>query len=114
MDSFCLVMKWEYTYDKEGTWFDTDSGQERYDLTEGAAYALPHIRKKSVEICSVMAENDTVKAEIYVDYHTLTVSNDGKPVVAYASDSYSVAGDSVHQSLCLTFTVEACNGNCQK
>lgn len=104
---YCLVMKWDYTYDKESTWFDKESGKETYDLTEGASYPLPHIRKKCMEIRSVTTQGDSVCAEIYLDYHTVTVSNDGEPVIAYASDSYSVAGDSVHQSLTVSFTIEA-------
>ena len=105
MNQYCLIMKWDYTYDKEGTWFDEDSGKEIYDLTEGASYPLPHIRKKQMELRSVSAQGDSVNAEIYLDYHTVTVSNDGAPVIAHASDSYSVAGDSVHQSLTLAFTI---------
>ena len=106
MENFCLIMKWDYNYDKESTWFDEDSGKETYELTEGASYPLPHIRNKSLEISSVTVERELVKAEIYVDHATVTVCSDGKPVVAHASDSYSVAGDSVHQSLKLSFTLE--------
>ena len=106
MDAYCLVMNWDYEYDKEGTWFDHESGKEVYELKEGASYSLPHIWRKSLEIRSVVTEGDTVKAEIYVDYHTVTVSNDGQPVVTNASYSYSAAGDSVSQSLALTLTIE--------
>lgn len=106
MDKYCLKMKWDYTYDKEGTWFDNDSGHEIYDLSEGAAYPLPHISEKCVEIQSVSIDGDTVRAELYVDHHTVEVLNDGNTVTAYASDSYSVAGDSVDQSLTLIFTIE--------
>jgi len=48
-----LVMKWDYKYDKESTWFDEDSGEEQYELKEGASYTLPHIKEKSLEIRSV-------------------------------------------------------------
>ena len=106
MDNRLLVMKWDYEYDKEGTWFDQDKGEERFDLKEGSAYPLPHISKKNVEVRAVTQEGDTVKAELYVDYRTVTVSDDGVPVVAHASNSYSVCGDSVSQSLVLTFTIE--------
>ena len=41
MEKHLLVMKWDYEYDKESTWFDEDSGEERYELTEGAEYPLP-------------------------------------------------------------------------
>ena len=54
----------------------------------------------------MVTESDTVQADIYVDYHTVTVFNDGKPVVTHASHSYSAAGDSVSQSLTLTLTIE--------
>ena len=106
MNKYCLKMKWDYTYDKEGTWFDNDSGHEIYDLVEGAAYPLPHISKKCVEIQSVSIEGDTVRAVLYVDYHTVDVRSDGDPAVASAYHSYCAAGDSVHQSLSLTFTIE--------
>ena len=105
MNKRFLVMKWNYTYDKESTWFDEDSGEEQYELEEGAVYALPHIRKR-LEICSVTVGDDFVRAEIYVDYKTYTVCSDGDPVVGDASDDYSVAGDSVHQSLSMKFTVK--------
>lgn len=106
MVKYCLKMKWEYTYDKEGTWFDRDSGQETYDLVEGADYPLPHIREKCIEIESVSIEGDTVCVGLCVDHHTVNVLNDGNPVAANASDSYCVAGDCVDQSLSLTFTIE--------
>lgn len=54
------------TCDKESTWFDEDSGENQYDLVEGASYKLPHISNKSLEICSLMADGDLIKAEIYV------------------------------------------------
>lgn len=101
-----LVMKWNYEYDKESTWFDEDSGEERYELTEGAEYPLPHEEKLKVEIRSVIKEGDTVRAEVYVDHHTFTVTSGGEPAETHASNSYSVAGDSVHESWCLRFTLE--------
>ena len=94
-----LVMKWYYKYDKENTWFDEDSGENQYELSEGALYKLPHISDKSLEIRSVAAEGDLVKAEIYVDHETYTVCNNGESVVAFAYDDYMVAGDSVSQTL---------------
>ena len=97
--AFCLIMKWDYKYDKESTWFDEDHGENEYELIEGASYKLPHISDKSLEIRSVMAEGDVVKAEIYVDHATYTVCNSGEPTVAYAHDDYMVAGDSVSQTL---------------
>ena len=106
MNNYQLVMKWDYEYDKESTWFDEDSGEQRYELTEGAEYPLPHEDKIKVEIRSVIQEGDTVKAEVYVDHHTVTVVSGEEPVIAHASNSYSVAGDSVHESWCLKFTIE--------
>ena len=41
MDKHLLVMKWDYKYDKESTWFDEDSGENQYELIEGASYKLP-------------------------------------------------------------------------
>ena len=101
-----LVMKWEYTYDKEGTWFDNDSGTETYDLVQGASYILPHLSKKSLEIVSVTKEADTIKATIYVDYSTVEVSSDSDGTEAHASYSYCVAGDCVFQSLKMLLTIE--------
>ena len=99
MDKHLLVMKWDYKYDKESTWFDEDSGENQYDLIEGASYKLPHISDKCLEIRSVTVDGDTVKAEIYVDHEAYTVCNSGEWVVAFAHDDYMVAGDSVSQTL---------------
>ena len=106
MNNYRLVMKWSYEYNKESTWFDEDSGEQRYELTEGAEYPLPHEDKIKVEIRSVTQEGDTIKVEVYVDHHTVTVTSGGEPVIAHASNSYSVAGDSVHESWCLKFTIQ--------
>lgn len=103
---YCLTVKWSYEYNKEGTWFDDDSGEERYALTEGACYPLPHINKKSLCIRKVNNSNDTVRAELYVDYKTVTLCGVGKPQTVHVSDSYSVCGDCVSQSLCLNITIE--------
>ncbi len=105
MDKHLLVMKWDYKYDKESTWFDEDSGENEYELIEGASYKLPHISDKSLEIRSVIAEGDVVKAEIYVDHETYTVCSGEESVVAFAHDDYMVAGDSVSQTLCMKFAV---------
>ena len=101
-----LVMKWDYKYDKESTWFDEDSGEEQYELKEGASYTLPHIKEKSLEIRSVKTEGDLIHVEIYVDHNTYTVCENGAPVVGHADYDYSVAGDSVSQSLCMKFTIQ--------
>ena len=105
MNKYYLIMKWDYKYDKESTWFDEDSGKNEYELSEGASYKLPHISDKSLEIRSVKAEGDLIKAEIYVDHETYTVCNNGENVVAFAHDDYMVAGDSVSQTLCMKFAV---------
>ena len=106
MDTYLLFMKWDYKYDKESTWFDEDSGENQYDLIAGASYKLPHISDKSLEIRSITAEGDLVKAEIYVDHKTYTVSNNGESVVAFAYDDYMVAGDSVSQTLRMELTIK--------
>ena len=106
MDKHFLIMKWDYNYDKEGTWFDEDSGEEQYELKEGSVYTLPHIGKKSLEIRSVTAEGDIIKAEVYVDYRTYTVYSNGDCVVGHADYSYSAGGDSVSQSLCMKFSIK--------
>jgi len=99
-------MKWDYEYDKESTWFNEDSGEERYELSEGAAYPLPHEDSIKVVIESVVNDGDNVKAEVYVDHHTVNVVSGQEPAVTHASNSYSVCGDSVHESWYLKFTVE--------
>ena len=106
MQEYVLLVKWDYTYDKESTWYDTDAGEERYALQEGASYPLPHIRKKSLDIRSLTQVGEGVCAEIYTDYQTVRVCSDRAPVTVHVSDSYSVAGDSVHQSLCLAIQIE--------
>jgi len=105
MEKRVLIMQWDYTYDKESTWFDEDHGQEEYELKEGAVYPLPHIREKSLEIRSVTAEDGVVRAEVYTDCKTYMVVSGEAPVTAYASYSYSAAGDSVSQSLCLKLSI---------
>ncbi len=106
MKEHYLVMKWYYKYDKESTWFDEDDGENQYDLIEGASYKLPHISNKTIEISSVTAEGDLVKAEICVDHATYTACNRGESVVAYAHDDYMVAGDSVSQTLRMELTIK--------
>ena len=106
MDKHLLVMKWDYKYDKESTWFDEDSGENQYELLQGASYKLPHISDKSLEIRSLVAEGDLIKAEIYVDHETYTIGNNGESVVAFAYDDYMVVGDSVSQTLRMELTIK--------
>ncbi len=104
-ERYCLIMKWSYEYDKESTWYSEADGEECYQLAAGAAYPLPKEEKIKVEIRSVDKEGDAIKAELYVDHHTFTVVSGQEPVIAHASNSYSVAGDSVHESWCLSFSI---------
>ena len=106
MDKHLLVIKWDYKYDKESTWFDEDHGENEYDLTEGASYKLPHMSDKSLEICSVTAEGDLVGAEICVDHETYTVCSNGESVIAHAYDDYEVAGDSVSKTLRMELAIK--------
>lgn len=101
-----LVMKWDYTYDKEGTWYDEDTGEEQYDLVERDEHALPHIRNKSLNIRSITVDDNIVKVEIYVDSKTYVVLNNGQSVCGCVYDNYMVAGDYVSQTLQLTFTIK--------
>ena len=105
MDTYLLFMKWDYKYDKESTWFDEESGEDQYELIEGASYTLPHIKEKSIEIRSVKTEGDLIQAEIYVDCKTYTLVS-GETIKAFADYNYTVAGDSVSQSLFMTFTIK--------
>jgi len=104
--TYRLVMAWHYTYDKEGTWFDEDDGEERYEIAENAVFPFPHIRDKHLEIRSVNTDGDRVTVELYADHHTFTVQNDGEAVTAYVHDDYTVCGDSVSQTLRLTVSLE--------
>lgn len=106
MDKRLLVMKWDYKYDKESTWFDEDSGENEYELIEGASYKLPHMSDKSLEIRSVTVEGNLINAEIYVDHETYTVCDNGEPVVSYAHDDYMVSGDSVSKTLRMELTIK--------
>ena len=106
MDKHLLVMKWDYDYDKEGTWFDEDNGIVSYILQENTHFVLPHSIKKRVEVRKVEVIDGVAKAEIYVDYSTYIVTSGAEPVVAHASESYSVAGDCVDKSWVLEFSIE--------
>lgn len=106
MDKYSLRIKWDYTYDKEGSWFDNDCGEDTAELIAGTSYPLPHMRNKYLDILSVSSDGDTVTAEVSVDHKTITLHSGEEPVTAHASSSYSVAGDSVHQSLCLGLGIE--------
>ena len=106
MDKHYLVMKWDYEYNKEGEWFDISDKETRYELVEGASYALPELSRKSLEIRSISTDGELVSVEIYVDSQTFTVSNSGEPIVKFAHNSYSVAGDSVSGTLRMELTIE--------
>lgn len=101
-----LLMKWDYEYNKESTWYDEDSGEEQYELVEGAKYLLPHLREKYIEIRSISLSDSHLKVEIYVDYKTYILYNDGNSVMAYANYDYSVAGDSVSQTLSMNLKIK--------
>lgn len=104
MEALYLFVKWHYDYDKEGTWFDEEDGEDTYPLIQGARHSLPRLFRKEFEIRSVSLEDGIATAEIYADYHT-TIVTEGKPVTAHASASYSAASDSVHQSLAMTLSI---------
>lgn len=105
MNKKMLIMKWYYKYDKESTWIDEDEGENEYALIEGASYKLPQISSKSLEIRSVIAEGDLVKARINVDHRTYEVSDNGETVTGVADDDYCVAGDCVSQTLRMEFSI---------
>ena len=106
MKQYNLIMKWDYDYDKEGTWFDEDQGVVSYILQENTHFVLPHSIKKRVEVRKVAVIDGVATAEIYVDYSTYIVTSGAEPVVAHASESYSVAGDCVDKSWVLEFSIE--------
>ena len=45
MNKYYLIMKWDYKYDKESTWFDEDSGENQYELIEGWSHC-PYIARR--------------------------------------------------------------------
>lgn len=106
MENHYLIMKWSYHYDKEGTWFDDDKGMCGYALQPMTHFTLPHMERKRVEILEVVQEGERITATLKAAYDTFTVKNDGVEVTKHESDSYSAAGDSVHQSIAMTFTIE--------
>ena len=106
VERYFLLMKWSYQYDKEGTWFDSDEGTYGYELKADTHFVLPHIEKKAVEILKVTQEGDVITVTLELEHDTFTVANDGVEVQKHVDDSYSVAGDSVHQSIAMTFTIE--------
>ena len=107
MKHYQLLMKWHYDYDKEGTWFDTDDGENRYELEADTAHPFPHIGRKSLEIRAVEMDGDDVQVEVYADSHIVHVRSHAEPVVTFVHHDYSVCGDSVSESLRLTLSLEA-------
>jgi len=106
MKQYNLIMKWNYNYDKEGTWFDEDQGVVSYILQENTHFTLPHSTTERVEVRKVEVIDGVATAEIYVDYSTYIVTSGAEPVVARASDSYCAAGDCVDLRWVLEFTIE--------
>ena len=102
--NYSLAVKWRYTYDKEGSTKHED-GEDFYDLEEGAEYSLPYISKTDLRIREVKIDGETVTATVYAGYDTVTVSNKGEPVPAYATYEYSVCGDCVHEKLNMSLTI---------
>lgn len=100
-----LVINWRYKYDKEGR-TNNEDGEDFYDLEEGATYSLPYMSDRKLEIRMVKVDGDTITAEVYAGYDTVTVSNKGEPVSAYASNEYSVCGDCVHEGLSMALTIK--------
>ena len=98
MEALYLHMKWHYEYDKEGTWFDSEDGENVYPLVAGETHSLPNIGRKSFEICSAEVVDGKVRAEIYVDHRRVWVI-EGETARAHATHNYSAAGDSVHVTL---------------
>lgn len=105
MDRHCLIMKWDYDYDKEGTWFDHDSGEQRYALTPNTVFSLPHMDRKKLEIVSVHTQGERTGVELRVDGYPRTVYSDAESVSVHVSYDYMASGDSVATSLHLLFSV---------
>jgi hypothetical protein len=105
MEKHVLVMAWKYSYCKEGVWDDDEEGVKEFELTEGAPYTLPQFYRKKLEIRSVKAEDGRITAEIYADSHTYRVK-EGEFTEGHAHNSYSVAGDSVSETLYMKLSIQ--------
>ena len=105
MEKYCLLIEWNYRYDKEGTWTDHYTGSNRYDLVENNSFTLPEMMRKHFEILSVSSDDGEIRAELNIDGKQLTVSSSEAPVSAYVSHDYSVCGDCVSTSLSMNISI---------
>lgn len=105
VNEYCLLIKWSYLYNKESTWFDEDSGEERFDLIENREFALPRISTKTLKINSVQVLEGNLQAEIYVDYQTFSLVYGAPPVAKTVSYDYCVCGDCVSQTLHISCSI---------
>ena len=104
MEQYYLHMQWHYDDIKEGIWSYTDDGENQFPLVEGGVHSIPHFIRKTFTILSVKMVDEKVVAEVYIDYHTVTVE-EGGTTTAHASGSYCAAGDTVEQSLSMTLSI---------
>ncbi len=105
MKEYLLKINWQYHYDKEGTWEDHDAGEDRYALTVGAVYGLPHMMRKTMVITSIADEGESLVVEMRVDGYPVTVRSGEEPVSKHISYDYMACGDSVHTTLYLAISL---------
>ena len=105
MKECLLKIVWRYTYDKEGTWFDEDEGEDLYPLIEGEKITFRHIPKKPLTILSVCERDGVLTAELCEGTRSIALALGGEAVKYVIDDSYMVCGDFVSQSLYLTLSI---------
>ncbi|MBR2612782.1 MAG: hypothetical protein IKC72_06910 [Clostridia bacterium] len=109
MAKWKLVMSWHYSYLKEGTWDDDETGVKEFILEAGAVYGVPSIEhRKSIEILSFEETDGVAQATIRIDSHTYALKSDEDEVTGSCGYEYSVCGD--HVSVTVSFTMKIVQG----
>lgn len=104
MKKHCLLIKWDYKYDKESTWFDEDSGEDRYELVP-STHDLPKMMRKRFDILRVEETEGKITAELIIDGVPVTLSEGDEPYKKHVSYDYSVCGDCVSTDLYMNISI---------
>ena len=109
MAKWKLVMSWQYSYLKEVTWDDDETGVKEFMLEAGAVYGVPNIEhRKSIEILSFKETDGVAQATIRIDSRTYALKSDEDEVAGSCGYEYSVCGD--HVSVTVSFTMKIVQG----
>ena len=104
MADWKLVMAWHYSYIKEGTWDDDETGVKEFALKERAVYGVPNIEhRKKIEVLLFSEEDGVAVTEVKIDHHTYRLRSDEEEVAGSCDYEYSVCGD--HVSVTVSFTI---------